>query len=219
MPAFEKAHLFTARWEGGYVNHPSDPGGATNYGVSLRWLKDIDYDVNGDGFVDINDIKDLSPEIASCLFYNEFWLPLKCPSCPPLVAIALYDSAVNTGNRQAIKLLQRACNALGSEKFKKDKLLVDGIFGLVTRARVEDLCKNAIDKPPLNKPSLDKESPELRLALALVHERELFHQNLAHRSPFINSRGQRVDYRPFIKGWLNRCTALELWITQCAREA
>ena len=42
MPtAFERAHAFTARWEGGLVDHPDDPGGITNHGVSFRWVKDL----------------------------------------------------------------------------------------------------------------------------------------------------------------------------------
>ena len=44
MANFNKAHKFVAKWEGGYVNDPDDPGGATNYGVSLRWLKSLGLD-------------------------------------------------------------------------------------------------------------------------------------------------------------------------------
>lgn len=39
--AFQLAHAFTARWEGGLSDHPSDPGGITNHGVSLRWVQDL----------------------------------------------------------------------------------------------------------------------------------------------------------------------------------
>ena len=39
--AFESAHAFTAQWEGGLTDHPADPGGLTNYGVSLRWVQDL----------------------------------------------------------------------------------------------------------------------------------------------------------------------------------
>ena len=38
---FETAHAFTAQWEGGLTNQPADPGGLTNYGVSLRWVQDL----------------------------------------------------------------------------------------------------------------------------------------------------------------------------------
>ena len=54
---FGLAHAFTAKWEGGFVNHPNDPCGATNYGVSLRWLKDDGIDVNGDSRIDLADIR------------------------------------------------------------------------------------------------------------------------------------------------------------------
>ena len=45
MGNFEKAHEFTSRWEGGYVNHAADPGGATNFGISLRFLKSQGLDI------------------------------------------------------------------------------------------------------------------------------------------------------------------------------
>lgn len=41
LTPFERAHRFTARWEGGYVCHPDDPGGATNHGISLRFLRGL----------------------------------------------------------------------------------------------------------------------------------------------------------------------------------
>ena len=39
--AFQKAHAFTALGEGGLTDHPADPGGLTNHGVSLRWVQDL----------------------------------------------------------------------------------------------------------------------------------------------------------------------------------
>ena len=39
--SFQLAHAFTARWEGGLSDHPPDPGGITNHGVSLRWVQDL----------------------------------------------------------------------------------------------------------------------------------------------------------------------------------
>lgn len=39
--SFDMAHAFTARWEGGLTDHPADPGGITNHGVSLRWLQQL----------------------------------------------------------------------------------------------------------------------------------------------------------------------------------
>ena len=72
MSNFEFAHKFTSKWEGGFVDHKNDPGGATNYGVSLRWLKNEGIDIDGDGKIDINDIKALTPSKAAELFKKEF---------------------------------------------------------------------------------------------------------------------------------------------------
>lgn len=201
-PSFDLAHAFTSLWEGGFVNHPSDPGGATNFGVSLRWLKNIDYDVNGDGVVDINDIKDLTPEIAAFLFKQEFWDSLGLDILPPLTAMAIYDSAVNTGNRQAVKFLQRASNKL---PFKGKRLHDDGLMGPLTSARI-------LEQVSLKKYHETKEHHEcqdLKLGLMVVSEREYFHKGLANKSPFYNRQGKIVDYRPFLRGWLNRCRGLK----------
>ena len=53
---------FILSWEGGYVNHPNDKGGATKYGVTLDQWKIAGYDKDGDGDIDYDDIKLLSVE-------------------------------------------------------------------------------------------------------------------------------------------------------------
>lgn len=52
---FEAAHAHAAKWEGGYFDHPNDPGGVTMYGVSLMFLKELELwegDIDGDGDID-----------------------------------------------------------------------------------------------------------------------------------------------------------------------
>ena len=58
MGCFSKAITVILKHEGGFSNHSSDPGGATNYGISLRWLKSegLYGDLDDDGDVDIDDI-------------------------------------------------------------------------------------------------------------------------------------------------------------------
>ena len=143
--AFGFANAFTAKWEGGYVNHPNDPGGATNHGVSLRWLKnegiDLEFqlpfpiDHNGDGIIDILDIKALTKEQAAILFRVAFWDRLGLDALPTMAASVTYDAAVNTGRGQATRFLQRACNA-----FEGERLVDDGALGPKTRARVKALA-------------------------------------------------------------------------------
>lgn len=81
--------------EGGYVNDPRDPGGETNFGISKRAYPAVD-------------IKALTPEKATEIYYRDYWLAASCDKLPPNVAGAVFDSAVNQGVGRAVKLLQLA---------------------------------------------------------------------------------------------------------------
>lgn len=126
--------------EGGYVNDPADRGGATKYGVSLRFLvgegtidanRDgfADYDLDMDGDIDAADIRALTPGHARALYQRCFWDRLGCDTVAPPLGEAMFDQAVNGGLTAAKKLLQRALNrTLGAA------LVDDGDLGPATRA-------------------------------------------------------------------------------------
>ena len=160
MGNFEKAHAFTARWEGGLAEHPADPGGVTKYGVSLRFLRgQSDGDVDGDGDIDADDVRALTPEEAARFMRREFWEPLKLDELGPLCAAALYDTAVNMGPACARKLAQKA---LG--------LRQDGVWGPATWSalRVCDDRKTALAICHLRRAryhELSEGRPELRAFL------------------------------------------------------
>jgi len=61
------------KWEGGYVNDPADPGGATKGGVTLGTWRQMGYDKDGDGDIDANDIKLLSPDEIKKVLKKGYW--------------------------------------------------------------------------------------------------------------------------------------------------
>jgi len=122
----------------GFVDHPNDPGGATNYGISLRFLsKDGAIDSDGDGFmdgdfdrdgdIDADDIRGLTINQVADLYIKHFWNPHGISQLPPRMAIKVFDMAVNMGPVQAIKLLQRSLNFLNDAG-----LVEDGKIGPMT---------------------------------------------------------------------------------------
>jgi len=127
MATFEKAIPVILAHEGGYVNHPNDPGGATNFGVSLRFLADHpdlgDFDQDGD--VDGEDIANMTVEQAMTVYKTCWWDKFKYERIiDQTIATKIFDLSVNMGASRAHKLLQAAMNkAFGL------KLTVDGVLG------------------------------------------------------------------------------------------
>lgn len=118
---FEKALDYLFPNEGGFNDHPNDKGGATNFGISLRFLKDHHLDINEDGLINIDDIKDLTKEKSSEIYYKKLWLPSKAQFLQDeRLAIKYFDMVVNMYFHQAVLILQRAINQLNHEQIEED---------------------------------------------------------------------------------------------------
>jgi lysozyme family protein len=81
--------------EGGYVDDPRDPGGRTKYGISQRSYPG-------------EDIAGLTLDRARAIYKRDFWGPAGCDAAPDAVRFDLFDMAVNSGVRAAVKTLQGA---------------------------------------------------------------------------------------------------------------
>ena len=89
--------------EGGFVNHPRDPGGMTNLGVTRNvWREWVKRDV------DEAEMRSLMPELVAPLYKANYWDACRCDDLPRGVDYAVFDSAVNMGPGRAAKLLQAA---------------------------------------------------------------------------------------------------------------
>jgi lysozyme family protein len=128
---FEKFIRIILEHEGRFSVDPDDPGGATNYGVSLRFLKNDlgmlgDFDHDGD--LDEQDIIVMTQEQAEDIYYEYFYLPLYIESLEnEALALQLFDFGVNAGKSRAVKILQRVL-----------KVPDDGIIGPITIAAAND---------------------------------------------------------------------------------
>ncbi len=108
---FESAVASVLKNEGGYVNHPSDPGGETNYGICKASYPN-------------EDIKNMTLERAKFLYHRDFWLPGRFGEYTHFaIAEKIFDLSVNAGLKQAVKILQRALRCV--RYFTED----DGITG------------------------------------------------------------------------------------------
>lgn len=139
--------------EGGYVDDRLDRGGATKYGISLRFLLGegkidldgdgrADFDLDIDGDIDGIDIRHLTWGDAKYLYHRCFWLRLDADSFPRPIGEMLFDQAVNGGLVAARKLLQRALNAcLTRYRLNLPPLTIDGDLADKTRAAIDAVVR------------------------------------------------------------------------------
>lgn len=129
VTAFERCYAATLGHEGGYSNHPGDPGGETWKGVSRRRWPEwkgwsiVDRHKRLREFPDsLYEAADLEAHVKAFYLAN-FWTPLKCGEMPEPVAAKVFDVAVNTGSSAAAWMLQAALILSGAE------LRADGKIG------------------------------------------------------------------------------------------
>ncbi len=115
---FGSALPFVLRWEGGLVDHPADPGGRTNRGITQRV-----YDVwRGAQSQPVRDVGLLEDAEMRAIYETGYWLPARSDLLADGLDLVQFDTAVNMGVRRAVRLLQLAVACA-----------VDGSFGPATR--------------------------------------------------------------------------------------
>ena len=107
----EIASAIVAR-EGGYVNDPADPGGATKYGVTIGTMKRLKIDVNRDGRVDEADVSALSRPQAETIFIEHYFRRPGIARLPASLHASVFDMYVNAGTN-AVRILQRMVTKMG----------------------------------------------------------------------------------------------------------
>jgi lysozyme family protein len=104
---FDKSLALMLASEGGYVDHPQDPGGMTNLGVTRRsreqWVGRR---------VSEAEMRELTPASVAPMYKSKYWNSVAGDDLPSGVDYAVFDAAVNSGPGQASKWLQRAVGAV-----------------------------------------------------------------------------------------------------------
>lgn len=122
--------------EGGFVNDPDDPGGATKYGVTLATLRRLGGDETGDGSVTEADVKALTRERAEEIFVEHYFRRPGIGALPEAIQPSVFDMYVNSG-QNALKILQRLVTEMGFA------CTPDGTIGPQTIAAVQAACEAA----------------------------------------------------------------------------
>jgi lysozyme family protein len=121
---FNTAFALLLGHEGDFSDHKDDPGGATRFGVTEAVAREVGYK---------GDMRELPVELAQRIYLERYWKPIRADDLPPGIRYAVFDSAVNSGPRQASLWLQRA---LGVE--------ADGVIGPKTLAAAYAQDMNAL---------------------------------------------------------------------------
>lgn len=116
-PDFDLAFDRLIGHEGGYVNHPQDPGGETNWGITLRTARSEGY---------TGSMRDLTREQAREIYRTAYWQRARCDEYDGAIAFQVFDAAVNHGIGNSIRFLQRAVGVAD-----------DGVMGQVTMSAIK----------------------------------------------------------------------------------
>lgn len=158
--------------EGGFVNHPDDRGGATNYGITAKTLSSY----LGHAVL-TSEVKSLSEEVAREIYLRNYYIAPRIDRLPESIHAFIFDCAINHGPRRAIKFVQSVCNQTGY----KPSLSEDGAMGPNTRKAAE---------------STQSRMGPLFLQ-ALVEERRNFYLTIVQNEPtqrvFLNGWMNRVN--------------------------
>ena len=165
--------------EGGFVDDPDDPGGATQHGVTLGTLRRLGLDLDRDGDIDSGDVRRVTPARATEIFVEHYFPRPRLHALPPPLQPPVFDMYVNAG-AQAVRLVQQLLGEMG------EPVAVDGIIGPQTIAAAKRAAQAAPD----------------HIADAYGAARRNYYYALADRRPASRKYARRRDGGK--GGWIRR---------------
>ncbi|MBT8410498.1 MAG: peptidoglycan-binding protein [Octadecabacter sp.] len=165
--------------EGGYVNDPDDPGGATNFGVTIHTMRRLGLDLDHDGVVTERDVQHLTREQAISIFIEHYFNRPRIAALPVVLQASVFDMYVNAG-ANAVRILQRLLRDMRIE------VAVDGVIGPKTVLAASAGAAAAPD----------------HIADAYGIARRNYYYALAHARPASRKYARRLDGGK--GGWIRR---------------
>jgi len=118
--AFNASLRMLLEHEGGYTNDAADPGGATNFGITI-----FDYRKYVKANATAGDVRTMTVDVAKTIYRAKYWDAMRCDELPAGIDYAVFDYGVNSGISRAAKVLQRILGVAD-----------DGVIGPLTLAAV-----------------------------------------------------------------------------------
>ena len=176
-PAFEASLPFIMRWEGGYVDHPDDPGGRTNKGVTQKTY---------DGWrtrqgLPTRHVRMIEDDEVETIYETGYWVPPRCDLLQRQLDLVQFDTAVNMGVGRAGRFLQESLNMLNRDGDLYPEIGEDGLIGSVTLGTLEQLLATR-----------DGDR----------HLHDLL--NILQGMQYVSILRNNASQRKFIRGWLRR---------------
>jgi lysozyme family protein len=135
---FPRALQLVLVHEGGYVDHPKDPGGATNKGITIATFRSFTKNPNATKA----ELRNISDETVAAIYRRNYWNQIRGDQLPAGIDYALFDFAVNSGPTRAVKMLQRVVEASVDGKVGPETISKVIAYG-VGRA-IKDLCTSRL---------------------------------------------------------------------------
>jgi lysozyme family protein len=176
--------------EGGYVNHPSDPGGHTNKGWTLSTYKQVGFDNDGDGVITLNDLKLLTTTQSRQLYKTHFWDKMRASEInSQSLANTYVDHGINAGPARSIKMMQYVL----INNFGKD-IALDGAIGPQTIGAINSV----------NAKQLTADFNNLRIDYYYYRANFLDKVFTPVKNFLSTMISPRNSAKSFINGWINR---------------
>ncbi len=141
----EETFQWLLRAEGGYVNHPNDPGGETNLGITIATFNRA----KQANLIKSPSLKLLTREDAKTIYEQYYWKPSQAVLLPDPIGTIYFDMVINSGGVNAVRTLCRAIAAMGTGLKQYNRIngfITDEVEKIVKDGRVGILAKSLLNR-------------------------------------------------------------------------